>query len=486
MTSSQYQNRLNETEYDHTNHKREKSFYIATLGCKVNQYESDGIASELLEGGWRITDRVEDADICIINTCAVTSRAAMQSRQQIRSIIRANPNAKIIVTGCHAQTEPDQIRKIENVDAVIGHQDKFTIAKNILNPVESEIFTSQSEIFISQDIVKNSQQPPNDSLQVCSADSFKSFKSAVAGSKTRAYLKIQDGCDAFCTYCIVPYSRGRSRSMPSDQVIENLLELSSKGYKEAILTGIHVGAYGLDFENNKLSLNSSPLTELLVQIDEIKPIHRVRLSSIEPTELTDQIIHLAAKSGSTLCDHFHIPLQSGDDSILKRMGRPYNVELFANLITKINNEIPNAAIGVDILEGFPGESDEAFANTFNLIQTLPVSYLHVFPFSPRKGTKAYNYPNKVNNQIVKDRCAALRELGSEKRRVFENNQIENRDRYLESIIQDKRDEQSGKLIAITSNYLSVLVDGSDSLKRQIVNISLNSRDKHNRLTGKIV
>ncbi|MGD9732185.1 MAG: tRNA (N(6)-L-threonylcarbamoyladenosine(37)-C(2))-methylthiotransferase MtaB [Desulfamplus sp.] len=486
MTSSQYQNRLNETEYDHTNHKREKSFYIATLGCKVNQYESDGIASELLEGGWRIKDRVEDADICIINTCAVTSRAAMQSRQQIRSIIRANPNAKIIVTGCHAQTEPDQIRKIENVDAVIGHQDKFTIAKNILNPVESEIFTSQSEIFISQDIVKNSQQSSKDSLQVCSADSFKSFKSAVAGSKTRAYLKIQDGCDAFCTYCIVPYSRGRSRSMPSNQVIENLLELSSKGYKEAILTGIHVGAYGLDFENNKLSLNSSPLTELLVQIDEIKPIHRVRLSSIEPKELADDIIHLAAKSGSTLCDHFHIPLQSGDDSILKRMGRPYNVELFADLITKISNEIPNAAIGVDILEGFPGESDEAFANTFNLIQTLPVSYLHVFPFSPRKGTKAYNYPNKVNNQIVKDRCAALRELGSEKRRVFENNQIENIDRYLESVIQDKRDDRTGKLIAVTSNYLSVLVEGSDDLKRQIVNISLNSRDKHNRLTGRIV
>ncbi len=503
MTSSQYQNKLNETEYNHTNHKREKSFYIATLGCKVNQYESDGIASELLEGGWGITDRVEDADICIINTCAVTSRAAMQSRQQIRSIIRANPNAKIIVTGCHAQTEPDQIRKIENVDAVIGHQNKFTIAKNILNPVESEIFTSQSEIFISQDIVKNSQQSPNDSLQVCSADSFKSFKSAVSGSKTRAYLKIQDGCDAFCTYCIVPYSRGRSRSMPSNQVIEHLLELSSKGYKEAILTGIHVGAYGLDFEknlsddtelnnneshfNNEEPLNNkSPLTDLLLEIERLRPIHRVRLSSIEPKELADDIIHLAAKSGSTLCDHFHIPLQSGDDSILKRMGRPYNVELFANLITKINNEIPNAAIGVDILEGFPGESDEAFANTFNLIQTLPVSYLHVFPFSPRKGTKAYNYPNKVNNQIVKDRCAKLRELGSEKRRVFENNQIENRDRYLESVIQDKRDDRTGKLIAVTSNYLSVLVEGSDSLKREIVNILLNSRDKHNRLTGRIV
>ncbi|MBF0411408.1 MAG: MiaB/RimO family radical SAM methylthiotransferase [Desulfamplus sp.] len=476
MTSSKYQNRF-KTERNDTNHKREKTFYIATLGCKVNQYESDGIASELVEGGWQKSDHFEDADICIINTCAVTSRAAMQSRQQIRSIIRANSDAKIIVTGCHAQTEPDEIRKIENVDAIIGHNDKFTITQNL----------------IKQDQIKNKNSP--------------FFKPSVTGSKTRAYLKIQDGCNAFCTYCIVPYSRGRSVSMPKNDVIEHLRHLSSKEYKEAILTGIHVGAYGLDFEknisddrklnnneshfNNEEPLNNrfnnkSPLTDLLLEIERLRPIHRVRLSSIEPKELTDDIIHLAAKTDSILCDHFHIPLQSGDDTILKRMGRPYNVELFANLITKINNEIPTAAIGVDILEGFPGESDEAFENSFNLIKKLPVSYLHVFPFSPRKGTPAYNYPNKVNNQIVKERCAMLRKVGVEKRILFENRQIANNGRYLESVIQDKRDDRTGKLIAVTSNYLSVLVEGSDDLKRQIVNISLNSRDKNNRLTGEIV
>ncbi len=453
-----------------------KTFYITTLGCKVNQYESDGIISELIENGFKKSDNLEDADICIINTCAVTSRAAMQSRQQIRSIIRSNSDAKIIVTGCHAQTEPEQIDKIENIHAILGHQDKFNIVEAVLKAEQSG--KNARDKFNSQEPLPKTDQVANRRTPF--------FKPAVTGSKTRAYLKIQDGCNSFCTYCIVPYARGRSISMPKHEVFNHLLNLSSKGYKEAILTGIHVGAYGLDFEKNRLSEKNSSITELLIEIDKLKPIHRVRLSSIEPKELTDDIIHLAAKGDSTLCDHFHIPLQSGDDTILKLMERPYSVELFENLIIKIRNLLPNAAIGVDILVGFPGESDNAFENTFNLINKLPVTYLHVFPFSPRKGTPAYNYPNKVNNQIVKKRCALLRQLGAEKRGVFENMQIENSERHLEAIIQDKRDEKTDKLIAITSNYLSVLVDGNDNLKRQIVDISLNIRDKNNRLIGKVV
>ncbi|MBF0573250.1 MAG: radical SAM protein, partial [Desulfamplus sp.] len=231
---------------------------------------------------------------------------------------------------------------------------------------------------------------------------------------------------------------------------------------------------------------SSPLTQLLIEINHIKPIHRVRLSSIEPNELTDEIINLASKN-SILCDHFHIPLQSGDDTILRRMGRPYNSELFSNLINKIYDTLPNAAIGVDILVGFPGESNQAFENTLNLIKQLPINYLHVFPFSPRKGTKAYDYPDKVNSTIVKERSAILRELGFQKRRDFENrliNQNEYLEQHIESVVQDKRDDKTGKLIAITSNYLSVLVEGNDALKRQVVRIKLEGRDKENRLVGK--
>lgn len=452
-----------------------KTFYITTLGCKVNQYESDGIATELVAGGWQREEYAEQAQICIINTCAVTSRAATQSRQQIRSIIRSNPAAKIIVTGCHAQTAPDEIKKIEQVDIITGHQDKFNIARAILESEKEDKLCRDNKDILSSDLT------------------FRSFTPAVTGNKTRAYLKIQDGCNSFCTYCIVPYARGRSRSMPVHEVIEHLEHLCSKGYMEAILTGIHVGAYGLDLEKR------SSLTELMTKIDRIRPIHRIRLSSIEPKELSEQIINLASKSGFTnnmnidkksnsiknrpiLCDHFHIPLQSGDDTILKRMGRPYDGAFFEELIMKIDKSVPTAAIGVDILEGFPGESDQAFDNTLRLIEKLPVTYLHVFPFSPRKGTPAFGYPDKVDIKIVKKRCAILRKLGLLKKKAFENRLIGS---TLESVIQDVADTNTGKLVAVTSNYLSVLVDGSDELKRQIVDIELTGRDKNNKLTGRI-
>ncbi|MBF0377829.1 MAG: MiaB/RimO family radical SAM methylthiotransferase [Desulfamplus sp.] len=483
-----------------------KKFYIATLGCKVNQYESDGIASQLIEKGWQKVDKVENADFCIVNTCAVTSKGAMQSRQQIRSIAKANLSSKIIVTGCYAQTSPDEIKKIEGVDLIVGYDDKFRLADILIKSVNNSI-NKKEQLVLPNSI--SELKCVNNKIEIEDGDIKEKevvtpfFKPAITGDKTRAYLKIQDGCNAFCTYCIVPYSRGRSRSMPLNDVIEHLLHLSLKGYKEAILTGIHVGAYGMDFEDNLSIINkhdknnienegrdkiSSPLTQLLIEINRLKPIHRVRLSSIEPKELTDDIINLASKN-SILCDHFHIPLQSGDDTILKRMGRPYNSELFFNLITKIYNILPNAAIGVDVLVGFPGESNQAFENTFNLIEQLPISYLHVFPFSPRKGTKAYSYPDRVNNTIVKERSALLRELGFQKRREFEDRLI-NQNKYLgehiESVVQDKRDNKTGKLIAITSNYLSVLVDGNDELKRQVVEIKLEGRDKESRLTGEYV
>lgn len=458
-----------------------KIFYVTTLGCKVNQYESDGIAAELVSGGWTRAESPEDAQICIINTCAVTSRAAMQSRQQIRTIIRSNPDAKIIVTGCHAQTAPEEIRKIEQVDIITGHQDKFRIAGKIL---ESEDKSQHLVSQYSQSETSSGNSPISVSpmAQTLKPD-FQTFRPAVTGNRTRAYLKIQDGCNSFCTYCIVPYARGRSRSMPVDDVIDHLLHLGADGYMEAILTGIHVGAYGLDLEKK------SSLTDLIVKIDRLRPIHRVRLSSIEPGELTSQIISLAARPDSkdgdrpSLCDHFHIPLQSGDDTILKRMGRPYDSALFADLIIDLHHAIPNGAIGVDILEGFPGESDKAFENTLNLIEKLPVTYLHVFPFSPREGTPAFDYPDKVDTKKVKTRCAILRKVGVKKRTAFENSQT---GRLLESVIQEIPDGETGKLIAVTSNYLSVVVDGKDELKRQIVDIELTGRDRKNRLTGRVV
>ena len=453
-------------------------FYITTLGCKVNQYESDGIASELNAHGWMATPHSQEADVCIINTCAVTARATRQSRQEIRSIIRGNPGARIIVTGCHAQTAAHEIRKIKEVDHVIGHKDKFSIAGAILtsgrfedlnqdlyplpgNPKKNLHGSNSRETSVVQkEGLKNLKDPESTD---CRDTQFHCFSPAVTGDNTRAYLKIQDGCNAFCTYCIVPYARGRSRSMPQKEVMSHLRALHQAGYAEAIITGIHTGAYGLDFKEK------SSLESLLRDIVRENPIHRIRLSSVEPREFTDNIIDLMADN-PIFCDHFHIPLQSGDDGILSRMKRPYDTALFADLVTKIRNKMPRAAIGVDILQGFPGETEVAFKNTFDLIASLPVTHLHVFPFSPREGTPAFDYPDKVPRDILRERCRIMRNLGEEKTRAFEKSHV---GRSLEAVIQEKRDTDTGKLKAVTSNYLSIQVDGPDDLKKKVVSIQLD-------------
>ncbi len=405
-----------------------KKFVFKTLGCKVNQCESELIADNLKEAGMLQIGAGSKADFCIINTCTVTGRASMQSRQAIRQLIRTCPDAHIIITGCYAQTEPDEIRKIKGVHEVIENSEKHRIPELILN------------------------------RKICSNKSIL----VAAGSRTRPFLKIQDGCDAFCTYCIVPYARGTSRSMPFNQVIENIKNLKKKGCHEVVLTGIHLGRYGKDL------LPKTALIDLLKAIDELKPINRVRLSSIEPCELSDDIIKLVADS-KTFCRHFHLPLQSGCDTVLKRMHRPYTSSFFKDLILKINKILPDAAIGVDVLIGFPGETDDAFENTCSIIRELPVTYLHVFPFSPRKGTKAFDYPDKVKESIIKDRCKKIRDLGMEKKEKFFEKAIGKKAQVL---IEAKRHTPTGLLKGMTSNYIPVLIEGEDQLKNKIIDVNI--------------
>lgn len=410
-------------------------FITTTLGCKVNQCESESIAKTLISSGWTHAGDETGADLCIINTCTVTRRASMQSRQAIRQAIRSNPGAVIIATGCYAETEPDELRKIEGIDRIIGNKKK-------------------EKIF---EIIKNEFKCPADS------GGFVHAPSARSGTRTRAFLKIQDGCDAFCTYCIVPYARGRSRSMPVQSVIESVNNLREAGYREAVLSGIHLGKYGQDLSPG------TTLTALLELITDSCIIDRVRLSSIEPNELTPGIIKLAAESGK-ICSHFHIPLQSGDDGILKKMHRPYSREYFKDLIIRIKESMPDAAIGVDILAGFPGETDEAFHNTYSLIDELPVSYLHVFPFSPRKKTPAYDFPEQVPAYIIKARCTEMRRVGASKKADFYKKAAGTE---ADILIEDKRDEESGLLKGISSNYLSVLIKGEDHIKNRIVKVRIN-------------
>lgn len=416
-------------------------FIIKTLGCKVNQCESEAISRSMASDRHTHANKNETADIVIINTCTVTQKASMQSRQAVRRAIRTHPDAKIIVTGCYAQTEPEAFEQIQGVHAIVGNTDKNRIAESFLSsPLSKE---PSRPLTIAGDIFKHNE--------------FDQFPAYAYGSRTRPFLKIQDGCNAFCTYCIVPYARGKSRSLSPDKVMDQLAELGEKGYREVVLTGIHIGCYGLDLHPR------TDLYSLLAAIKDKGAIDRIRISSIEPAELTPAIIELSAQDndgGTAICRHFHIPLQSGDNTILNKMHRPYDRDLFKDLVHHIRKTVPDAAIGVDTLIGFPGETDAAFENTWSLIHELPVSYLHVFPFSPRKGTPAFSYPDKVPEHIIKARCKKMRTLGEEKRAAFYRSQI---GRTCQVLIEEKRDRETGLLKGFSSNYIPVRLSGRDSL-----------------------
>ena len=433
-----------------------KTFYIKTLGCKVNQYESDGIAASLEDKGMVRAQKAVSCDVCIINTCAVTARAGMQSRQAVRKLARDNPKANIIVTGCHAQTDPRGMQKIAHPLQVVCHQDKTRIADHLFAGPKTAPLAFKSV----------DHGPEN---------RFRSFDRPVYGGMTRAYLKIQDGCSAFCTYCIVPYARGASVSMPEHMVLQHLEELGQKGFSEVILTGIHAGLYGRDLTPR------SSLVRLVETIQKKKPVHRIRLSSIEPNEIDDRLLDLAAPGG-ILCDHFHVPLQSGDDTVLKKMKRPYTAGFFADTVARIREKCAFAGIGVDVMAGFPTETDQQFETTFNLIRQLPVSYLHVFPFSPRQGTPAFHFTPKVEDAVIKERCRRLRELGRQKQAAFIT---ANLGRVLEGVVHHSQDPRTGRLTAVTTNYLNVFLKKNDSIKGKMVDLVCEQCDSNLHILGKL-
>jgi len=424
------------------------TFKISTLGCKVNQSESEAIARQLETYDWLPTGHDAASEITIINTCTVTQKASMQSRQAVRQAIRANPNSRIVVTGCYAQTEPKAFEKINGVHYIIGNADKHRIGEILAagrNSADGQPVTINNDIRLS--------------------DPLKPSPAAVSGSRTRPFLKIQDGCDAFCTYCIVPHARGPSRSLPAANVLKSIKALSVAGYQEIVLTGIHLGRYGCDL------IPATRLHELLDRIDQSKLVQRVRLSSIEPLELTDDLIQRVADS-FRFCHHFHIPLQSGDDSILKKMKRPYTVDIFRQRVAKIRDQIPDAAIGVDTLIGFPGETDAAFSNTYDFINELPITYLHVFPFSSRPGTPAARYLDKVAPDVIKKRCEKMRRLGKAKRLHFNRNFI---GKAVEILVESTRHAATGLLKGISSNYMPVLVDADDDQINKLVTVKLTDQ-----------
>lgn len=431
---------------------------VVTLGCKVNQYESAAVMEDFAARGWTRADRPEDADLCVVNTCCVTGKAGMQSRQAIRRAVRTCPNAVIVVTGCLAQASPGDVTAIEGVDLVLGHSRKLRIPE-------------------LPDLIKDADSGPRLVCEdILSTEIFHAPSRPVPGDRARPFMKIQDGCSANCTYCIVPSARGKSRSMPPDQVMDHLHGLKEAGFHEAVLTGIHLGSYGRDLRPR------SSLLALLERIDRERPIHRVRLSSIEPRELTDDLIAFAAGS-AVVCDHFHIPLQSGDDGILRRMGRPYTGEFFAGRVAAVKSAMPLAGIGVDVLVGFPGETRDAFLNTLALIGSLPVTYLHVFPFSPRPGTPAAEFEGRVHEADVSDRTKIMRAKGRELKAGFLSSLT---GESLEVVAEKVSPGTPGHVQGTAANYATVRFPGTGDDIRRPVRVRITGLDRKGMPTGERV
>jgi len=361
-----------------------------TLGCKLNYYESCALAEEMERRGYQVA-RDGSADIIIVNTCAVTSKAGMQSRQEVRKAIKNNPGARVIMTGCYAQYNPEIADSIEGLAAIVGNAGKAFIPQWISDNKKLDPAANQSESF------GFSGSMPADALKA------RSFM-----GRSRAFLKIQDGCNAFCHYCIIPFLRGRSRSLNSAEIIGEAKAIADSGYHELVLTGVHLGQYGQDLNPDH------DLTFLLEQLLQESRL-RVRLGSLQPQEVTPTMISLLADEENNLCEHLHLSLQSADDQVLASMGRPYGQKDIINLVKTMKQLNPRVNIGADIIVGYPTETEEAFKNTLHLLTDLPFTYFHVFPYSPRPGTKAAKMKDSVPAKVKKERVKLLKKLEKQKK-----------------------------------------------------------------------
>lgn len=418
-----------------------KLFKIITLGCKVNQCESAFIEESLIRKGCQKTNQDGSADLVIINGCIVTAKASFQSRQAIRRAVRKNPGAIIGAVGCYGQVFPEELSRIDGINIIAGNNKKNFFPDLLMSMTQ--------------------HNPPlvvREEFDTC--EPFEQIPIKKFSDRTRAFLKIQDGCESLCSYCIIPKARGPLRSLETENVIQSLKIFEANGYKEVVLTGINLGKYGHDLSDD------IDLTTLLYEIDKNKLHMRIRLSSLDPTEVNGKLIELMA-SRDWLCRHFHISLQSGDDLILKRMNRHYTAAAFIETVHNIKDLIPGASIGVDVLVGFPGENNDSINRTFNLLEGLPVSYLHVFPYSKRKGTPAARFSNQVDNETIKKRASSLRYLDQRKRWTFRKSLL---GKAFPVLAEGWVRGSSGIIRAMADNYVHFTFPSKIFIKNKIVRV----------------
>lgn len=413
-----------------------------TLGCKVNHYETEAIWQLFQQNGYEKKDFEAIADVYVINTCTVTNTGDKKSRQVIRRAVRRNPDAVICVTGCYAQTSPAEIMDIPGVDIVVGTQDRTKMLEYI-------------------DQYNRDRQPINAVGNIMKARIYEELDVPTFTDRTRASLKIQEGCNNFCTFCIIPWARGLMRSRDPKDVIKQAQQLVEAGYKEIVLTGIHTGGYGEDMKDYSLA-------KLLLELEQVQGLKRIRISSIEASQITDEVIAVINASEKVV-RHLHIPLQSGSDTVLKRMRRKYTMEFFGERLERLKEALPGLAVTSDVIVGFPGETEAEFQETYDFIATHKFSELHVFPYSKRTGTPAARMEDQVEEDVKNERVHKLIELSNQLAKEYAS-QFDGE--VLEVIPEDRDDQETGYLIGYTDNYLKVKFIGSEDMIGKLVKVKI--------------
>ena len=419
---------------------RKVAFY--TLGCKVNQYETEAMSEIFENSGYETVDFSEKADVYIINTCTVTGLSARKSRQMIRRAKIVNDQAIVAVVGCYPQTSPDEVADIRGVDIIIGTRERGRILEYI-----DSVRTRGGRVNAVSNIMKNN------SFEELRIDRYK--------GRTRAFIKIQDGCSQFCSYCIIPYARGPVRSRPPEDIMAEVLKLADNGFKEVVLTGIHIASYGKD-------LRDVSLLDMIKGIHEVEGVSRIRLGSIEPSTITGEFAE-AAGNLRKLCPHYHISLQSGCNETLKRMNRKYTAEEYGNVIKLLRDNVKDVAFTTDVMVGFPGETDEEFEKTYKFLEEISFAQMHVFKFSPRKGTPAALLAGQVEPAVREERSERVLRLSAENMLKFNQIHI---GRIMTVLFEQEVKTREGFYEGLTSNYIRVLCRGNDGIKGRIVETSL--------------
>jgi threonylcarbamoyladenosine tRNA methylthiotransferase MtaB len=429
------------------------AFY--TLGCKVNQYETEAMTELFEKEGYEITDFDQYADVYVINTCTVTNLGDRKSRQMIRRAKKLNKHSIVAVVGCYAQTAAEEISKIKGVNLIIGTKDRSRIVE-LINQIKEQ----EEQINVVQDIMTTRE--------------FEDMKVTAYKERTRAFLKIQEGCNQFCSYCIIPYARGPVRSRKPEDIVEEVQQLAQNGFKEIVFAGIHVASYGKDLKNTNL-------LDIIKRVHDIEGIERLRLSSIEPMILTEEFVENAARLPK-LCPHYHISLQSGCDATLKRMNRKYTTAEYREVVNRLRANFPDVAITTDVMVGFPGETEQEFEESKRFVDEISFAQVHVFKYSPRKGTPSVTFPNQVSPEEKERRSKIMIELSANSEKRFCDKFI---GREMEVLFEQQVKEQDGYYEGLTPNYIRVVAHSDEDIEGQIMKVQLKER-KEGFIAGTIV